>query len=159
MRTTIKKRFDGCVTEEHQSGVKLNAAEGVNVQLHLEDGVPVSAEVFSDDSSMYADIGLNCREKIIEDYDGVFDLPPQVVSMLKELGYTWEADDEPVVVKEFEQTPADANYKEEVMRLRLGIIKVMGHIDELSSNNPNITPSTINQELYKVLSETPAFKH
>ena len=160
-KSIISKHFsDANVVLEHQTGVILDSSKGVLVRLLLQDGVPISAEVISDDSSLYVDIGLECHEGVIEDYDGVFDLPPQVVSMLEELGYTWAADDEPVIVQEeVKQTPEETKYKEEVMRLRLGIIKAMGHIDELASNNPNITPSTINKELYKVLSETPATKH
>ena len=73
----------------HQDGTQLtDTTNGVEVVLHLRNGVPRFAEIISGDH--YADIGLTIEGKELVDYDGVFELPKEILLMLKELGYTME---------------------------------------------------------------------
>jgi hypothetical protein len=75
----------------HQNGQKLtDSAKGVEVIIHFRENeeVPCCAEVFSaDDEDHYAAIGLTFEGKMLSDYDGAFNLPPEVGEMLTKAGY------------------------------------------------------------------------
>lgn len=63
--------------------------KGVGITLHLKDGVPVGAEVFDlatggDDE--YADIGLVVENGELVGYDGVFDIPKDLLDVLEKHG-------------------------------------------------------------------------
>lgn len=78
-----------------QNGVDLIPREmGVTVDIfsHEENGVPYSAEVYATDDSeyaedYYADLGLTFEGNKLVDYDGCFELPNEVIEMLKSMGY------------------------------------------------------------------------
>jgi hypothetical protein len=88
---TRTKRFEGIVRTVHQDGTALTPiSNGVNVQLHWNPDdaeTPRCAEVFSDNGAEHAEIGLGWLGKKLIDYDGVFDLPVQVMDFLDELGF------------------------------------------------------------------------
>lgn len=74
-----------------QTGTELsNRDKGVTVELHWHRGQkwPHSAEVYSTDPNgdHYVDIGLSWDGNKLVDYDGVFDLPEEVKTMLVERG-------------------------------------------------------------------------
>lgn len=83
-------RWEGDVREVHQTGAVLGGAKGVNVKLLAKDEAPgelFGAEVFSDDCSQYAEIGLSFDGRTLVDYDGAFDLPPHLAALLLANGY------------------------------------------------------------------------
>lgn len=84
-----KFRFPGETITQHQTGQTLSNAEGCNVVLHWQAGAitPHSAELFSDDESEYADLGLEWDGKTLSGYDGAFDLPPPIVAALHFEGF------------------------------------------------------------------------
>ena len=91
MSQTIKKSFpDVSIGMVHQTGCVLGAwSRGVEVILHLRNGVPRSAEVFdaaTQGEDQYANVGLFIENGKLVDYDGVFELPQQVLDMVLELG-------------------------------------------------------------------------
>jgi len=92
----ITKRFDGEVTIEHQNGSVLDESKGINITLSFEAQEEsghqyASWEMWSDDESIYGEGGIHIDiTNTIYDYDGCFILAPQIVSMLKELGYNVE---------------------------------------------------------------------
>lgn len=94
-------RFPGGVNTISQTGAHLSPMrEGVNVDLIypiLADGrpapVPRCAEVYSDDQHEYAEIGLMFGGEDgapiqLEDYDGCFSLPREVIVALEFDGFT-----------------------------------------------------------------------
>lgn len=87
MNTIIESRFAGTISTVHQTGTTLSSADGINVKIHLKDGIPVSAEVYSDDCSEYVDIGLEMEGNTLVGYDGVFDICPEVISVLEREGF------------------------------------------------------------------------
>jgi len=75
----------------HQTGQQLtDETKGVEITLHWRNGIPCSAELVSGDH--YADIGLSFEGKALSDYDGVFELPSEVITMLRESGFTVSPD-------------------------------------------------------------------
>lgn len=91
MKSTIKREFPSTtIGMIDANGVDLTSrAKGVTVELHLRDGSPVCAEVYDTKSGgddHHAEIGLIVEDGEIVDYDGVFDLPKEVLSMCEELG-------------------------------------------------------------------------
>ena len=91
MKSTIKREFPSTtIGIIDANGVDLTSrAKGVTVELHLRDGSPVCAEVYdtkSGGNNHHAEIGLIVEDGEIVDYDGVFDLPKEVLSMCEELG-------------------------------------------------------------------------
>ena len=81
----------------HQSGERLsNISKGLTVNLFQQKTKPAphAFEFFTDDQMQYASGGLwyestNEGTRIVE-YDGVFNLPKEVIQMLKALGYQTE---------------------------------------------------------------------
>lgn len=72
-----------------QNGIDLtNRSYGVHVDLHSHAGCPPhSAEVYNDDCSLYADIGLEFDGNSLVGYDGCFDIPAEVLTMLNDMGF------------------------------------------------------------------------
>lgn len=67
-------------------------SKGVTILLHYRDGKadPCCAEVMDTETEgdrEHAEIGLWFEDKELADYDGVFQLPSDLVAWLKELGY------------------------------------------------------------------------
>lgn len=88
-------RLPGSVNTVHQSGAPLTPdSAGINLQFHFRDGarVPACVEVFSDDESEHAEIGLEFEGTELTGYDGAFDLPPAVLVAVKWLGFTVSPD-------------------------------------------------------------------
>jgi hypothetical protein len=91
MKSTIKREFPSTtIGMIDANGVDLTSrSKGVTVELHLRDGSPVCAEVYdtkTGGNNHHAEIGLIVEEGELIDYDGVFDLPKEVMSMCQELG-------------------------------------------------------------------------
>lgn len=91
MKSTIKREFPSVtIGMIDANGVDMTSrSKGVTVELHLRDGSPVCAEVYdtrSGGNNHHAEIGLIVEDGEIVDYDGVFDLPKEVLSMCEELG-------------------------------------------------------------------------
>lgn len=91
---TLKKFFpDSTIGEVHQDGTELSKMErGVRVEITIPDGARSSgcAIIHSESCNHYAEIGLRFDGKELVDYDGVFELPKEVSSLLKENGYKAE---------------------------------------------------------------------
>ena len=87
---TVKRVFPkSTIGTVSQNGVDQSARHtGVTVELHWreEETVPCSAEVHG--GGHYADIGLEWDGNTLTGYDGVFELPAEVKSLLLELGFT-----------------------------------------------------------------------
>lgn len=69
-------------------GMKLTDDDkGIEAELHWRNGEenPCCAEVVSENH--YAEIGLSFVGKELIDYDGVFSLPMEVATMLRDLGF------------------------------------------------------------------------
>lgn len=66
------------ITEPHK---------GVNVQLHYRDGetTPCSAEIYG--GNEYAEIGLEFEGKTLVGYDGCFELPKEIETMVRAEGF------------------------------------------------------------------------
>lgn len=97
MAEVMKKFFpDTLINTINANGSSLtDPKQGAWVVIHTSDMDEVCcAEVYSDDQSEYADIGLSFDGKALSDYDGVFSLPKEVIECLRGLGY--------VVDEEFE---------------------------------------------------------
>jgi hypothetical protein len=62
--------------------------KGVTVTLHIGDlGIPVSAEIYdTSEAEEYADIGLTILDNQLLDYDGAFNLPREVQTVLSPRG-------------------------------------------------------------------------
>lgn len=91
MKSTIKREFPSTtIGMIDANGVDLTSrAKGVTVELHLRDGSPVCAEVYdtkSGGNNHHAEIGLIVEDGELVDYDGVFDIPKEVLAMCEELG-------------------------------------------------------------------------
>lgn len=72
-----------------QGGSVLEVApKGVTVELFVKEGAntPHGCEIYSDDESIYAEMGLWWEGNALCDYDGCFELPLEVLSLLKENG-------------------------------------------------------------------------
>jgi len=85
------RRFEGSLNTVSQTGAALsNPSPGINITLHFHSAYvpPHSAEVFSDDATEYADLGLEWDGKTLEGYDGAFELPAEVITFLKDEGFT-----------------------------------------------------------------------
>lgn len=89
-------RFPGIVNTVHQTGQQLTPdAAGVNVDIVFTDrrpAAPACAEVYSDNQEEYAEIGLEWGGEdggaiVLEGYDGVFELPREVIIALEYLGF------------------------------------------------------------------------
>lgn len=81
----------------HQTGEVLSGfSKGLTVELTQQVGKPAphAFEFYSDSQTMYAEGGLwfeATKDGIrITEYDGVFELPREVVAMLKTLGFNTE---------------------------------------------------------------------
>jgi hypothetical protein len=88
--TTKKFRFPASlINTVHQSGLNLTPSKrGVNVAIHAKPNeAPHSAEVYSDDCEEYADLGLEFEGETLTGYDGAFDIPSEVLSALRMMGY------------------------------------------------------------------------
>jgi len=91
MKSVIKREFPSTtIGMIDANGVDLTSrSKGVTVELHLRDGSPVCAEVYdtkTGGNNHHAEIGLIVEGGELVDYDGVFDLPKEVMSMCQELG-------------------------------------------------------------------------
>lgn len=90
----VSKFFpDSTAFVQHQSGSILsNPTKGVEITLHFREdsGLPHCAELSSGDH--YAEIGLWFEGQTLTDYDGVFELPGEVIEMLEERGLTVDPD-------------------------------------------------------------------
>lgn len=89
----IKRIFPNrTVKVVHQTGQVLDENKGLIVTVYRdESGMPTNAEIESGDD-IYADIGLTFDGKKLIDYDGVFELPKEVESILFELGFDCSMD-------------------------------------------------------------------
>lgn len=87
--TNIQRFFPQSVAALiHQTGAQLSEhSKGVEIVLHTRENEtePCCAELIS--GELYAEIGLWFNGKELVDYDGVFSLPREVVTMLKDAGY------------------------------------------------------------------------
>lgn len=71
----------------HQNGRHLTeSTTGITITLHERDGVPVCAEVDGGTEDHYAEVGLFINDNILEEYDGVFELPKEVIEVLEKRG-------------------------------------------------------------------------
>jgi hypothetical protein len=72
-----------------QSGRALSKwSQGLTVNVYQFKGSkPHSWEVYTDDEEQYAEGCLGFHENTLEDYDGCFSLPSQVMDVLDALGY------------------------------------------------------------------------
>lgn len=90
MSKSIKRFFPkSTISTVHQSGQVLTEPhQGVTVEIHWRDGeeTPCSAEVSGGDE--YAECGLEFNGKTLVGYDGVFDLPQEVIETLKDQGFS-----------------------------------------------------------------------
>jgi len=91
VKNTITRQFpSSTIGMIDANGVDLTPrSKGVTVELHLRDGSPVCAEVYdtkTGGNNHHAEIGLIVEDGALVDYDGVFDLPVEVMSMFQELG-------------------------------------------------------------------------
>jgi hypothetical protein len=97
--TSISRKFrDARVSVVSQTGATLSTpAKGIEIILHTREGeaAPCCAEVDDLEGSgeHYAEIGLWFEGKTLVDSDGVFELPSQLVTWLRELGFTVEDED------------------------------------------------------------------
>lgn len=63
--------------------------KGVGITLHVEEGIPKSAEVFdlaTGGGDEYAIIGLVVEDGELVGYDGVFDIPKDLLAVLEKHG-------------------------------------------------------------------------
>lgn len=97
----IHFHFPGAVNTVHQTGQALTApSPGVNVDLMFadpDDTIPGGAEVYSDDQVEYAEIGLEWDQPEagkyqLTGYDGVFELPREVIIAVEYIGLRVAAD-------------------------------------------------------------------
>lgn len=91
MRTTAKYFSNSTIGMVHQTGQELvDRVKGVTVTLSFLDGhkLPHCAEISGGD--LYAEIGLEWDGDKLTGYDGVFELPGEIKSMLAELGCTFD---------------------------------------------------------------------
>lgn len=91
MKSTINREFPSAtIGMIDANGVDLTSrSKGVTVDLYCHDGIPVCAEVYdtkTGGNNHHAEIGLIVEDGELVDYDGVFDLPKEVLSMCQELG-------------------------------------------------------------------------
>lgn len=88
----MKKFFsNSMINTIDANGISLTSPiAGVWVELFERNGNIVGAEVYSDNCEEYASIGLFIEKNELVDYDGVFFLPKEVISMLKERGVKTE---------------------------------------------------------------------
>jgi len=76
----------------HQSGAILDEAKQhatLELNYGLEERPPTCAELYS--HHLHAEIGLwwgGAEGKTLVDYDGVFELPREIIAALKERGFT-----------------------------------------------------------------------
>lgn len=89
MAEAMKKFFpDTLINTVNGWGTNLTKPkEGAWVIIHKNDaGKICCAEVYSEDESEYAEIGLWFDGNNLSDYDGVFNLPMEVIECLREMG-------------------------------------------------------------------------
>lgn len=90
MSEVIAKRFFPEVRISTVDGNGMDLTEpkqGVWVELWKNDSRGIcSAEVYSDDQEEYAEVGLWVEGGELVDYDGVFSLPREVATVLREAG-------------------------------------------------------------------------
>lgn len=90
----ISREFpEGTIGLVHQSGRALTErTKGFTIHLlyHEASDVPCGAEVDGGSDDHHAEIGLWFDGKVLVDYDGVFELPLELVQWLRELGFTVE---------------------------------------------------------------------
>ena len=95
MNKTISKNFpDSEICIIDQNGTELTTpTKGLAVNLHFKDNeeTPYEAEVVGT-GGHYAAIGLWWDNKELVDYDGVFELPKELATVLKENGFTLQDD-------------------------------------------------------------------
>lgn len=90
MKTIIKKFPKSVVNTVHQSGAVIDEhGQGLELHFHSREGEtkPCMVELISDDNTGYAEIGLIWDENTLVDYDGVFEIPEEVESSLREMGF------------------------------------------------------------------------
>ena len=78
----------------HQSGRALSKwSKGLTVNVYQFKGNPAphSWEVYTDDEEQYGEGCLGFDGNSLEDYDGCFSLPSEVMDVLDALGYTTES--------------------------------------------------------------------
>jgi len=90
METNVKRDFlNSTIGRVDGYGRDLEErSKGVTIDLRLKNGVPSFAEVYdttTEGQNFYAVIGLIVKNNILLDYDGVFNLPTELRTMLKEL--------------------------------------------------------------------------
>jgi hypothetical protein len=88
----MKKFFpDSFINTIDANGNNLTSLKkGAWVELFENDGKISGAEIYSEDHDEYGEIGLFIENNELLDYDGVFFLPKEVISMLKERGINTE---------------------------------------------------------------------
>lgn len=88
MKTSSTHVFnDSKINIIHQNGKHLTESTiGITIILHEQDKVPVCAEVDGGTEDHYAEIGLVITDNILEEYDGVFELPKEVIKVLEMRG-------------------------------------------------------------------------
>jgi len=76
----------------HQSGRALSKwSKGLTVNVYQRgDRAPHSWEIYTDDEEQYAEGCLGIGGKVLEDFDGAFYLPNEVMDVLDALGYDTE---------------------------------------------------------------------
>ena len=91
MKRTLHRTFPDTVINEVDGNGHPNTNEerGVEVTLHWRetDQAPVMAEVSSKTGDHYAEVGLQFKGLELVDYDGVFEMPSEVVALLKDNGF------------------------------------------------------------------------
>ena len=86
---TVRKFPHSVIRVVHQTGTALTKKErGVTVEIHhIDNWPPVLAIVRGELVDHYAEIGLEWDGETLAGYDGVFELPREVLAVLDEMGY------------------------------------------------------------------------
>lgn len=81
------------ICQVNQTGARSETELGVSVTLHYNPASPlrpVCAEVYG--KSYHAEVGLEWNGNTLTGYDGVFEIPAEVVTMLKDNGHKIDLD-------------------------------------------------------------------
>lgn len=98
MRILSRTYHDSVINEIDANGhANTNSERGVEVTLHWRetDQAPVMAEVSSKTGDHHAEVGLKFEGLELVDYDGVFEMPSEVIDLLKKNGLDVSYVDEP----------------------------------------------------------------
>ena len=89
---TITRQFANTIinTVDGNGNVLDNTNTGITIELNLFDGKPVYAEVYDTKTggqNQYVEIRLTFCDGELVDYDGIFEIPHDLVKMIEDLGF------------------------------------------------------------------------